>query len=461
MTQIETRTEVRNANIPLDLKELPQWANVCRKDGKKQPGYINGNEMKWGTRSNWYSFQKVSTLPDIEFILSPESGIVGIDCDGCVVDGVIDPLVQSWLTRSGTYGEISGSEKGLKFFLRASLPGHKKFRNVNVPWKTGDDNHAGIEVHTWQPFAITGNIVPGCPSVIVEAPEVLNEILARFAPPPKTKEKTAPAEKRNEWDFDSWVTRELDIIEQLSDGYLVHCPWASEHSTPGEIARIWTGPPHTFHCFHSHCADRKWRDVRLYFEPHAYDAPARLSLDKLLEDITRKQEIGADEGLSGLLAKIYEAIEKEDATALYDLAEGIALLPEIEQAKLTTTIREGMAKCKSFSMASLNRVIVQAKKTHEAEARAERIQANGGSAEYEKTDTGMIYYTEAGNPVWISNFVAEITADVTTDDGAEQTRSYDLLATIAGRRLTFSVPAKEFGKTDWVDEHLGGRARIK
>lgn len=54
------------------------------------------------------------------------------------------------------------------------------------------------------------------------------------------------------------------------------CPWIEQHSdrkkwdsalfqdAQGKI---------TFNCTHSHCKDRTWHDVRLYYEPNAYDRP--------------------------------------------------------------------------------------------------------------------------------------------------------------------------------------------
>ncbi len=263
---------VRNAQLPQELKDLPQWANLCRTSGKKQPAYFSGTEMKWGTPKNWYTFQQVSHLPDIMFILSPESGIVGVDCDGCVANGVIHPLVQDWIARTGTYVEFSQSGTGVKMLLRAHLPADfRKINNTNVPWRTSpEQEHIGIEIHTWQPFHLTGNIVPGCPSEIRESPEVLNDLLVRFAPHRKVRKSKGPEPKIPlTWDFDAWVRRYCEVIDALDDGYIIGCPWASEHTTMGDTARIWNGPPHTFHCFHSHCAGREWRDVRLFYEPDA------------------------------------------------------------------------------------------------------------------------------------------------------------------------------------------------
>src|SRR5260370_25324556 len=75
------------------------------------------------------------------------------------------------------------------FFFFSSRRRHTRFK---CDWSSDvcssdlyiNDPHVGIEVHTWQPFHLTGNTVDGCPSNISASPEVLNDILVRFAPRP-------------------------------------------------------------------------------------------------------------------------------------------------------------------------------------------------------------------------------------------------------------------------------------
>lgn len=63
------------------------------------------------------------------------------------------------------------------------------------------------------------------------------------------------------------------IEDKGGDTYhmLQACPWASEHGgadTPGDSAIIVQPDGRLgFKCFHSHCANRHWRDLRLHFEP--------------------------------------------------------------------------------------------------------------------------------------------------------------------------------------------------
>lgn len=266
----------RNAAIPSSLRNLHQWARWMKGSRDKMPANLDNSAMKWGTSANWLTFEQIADVAQIGIILVRENGIVPVDIDGCrnKETGEIHPLVQRWLDEAHTYAEISPSGTGIKFYLCGSLPaGIKEIKATDVPWRTSpDQEHVGIELYASRHFfTITGNIVPGCPSSINEAPVVLNELLVRFAPLPKVRNQPKGPEpsRIGTWDFDAWVRRYCDIIEVLPDGYIIRCPWEQEHSTPGDTARLWEGPPHTFHCFHAHCASRIWRDVRLAFEPDA------------------------------------------------------------------------------------------------------------------------------------------------------------------------------------------------
>jgi putative DNA primase/helicase len=258
--------------IPSELKNLHQWGRWVKGSRDKMPANLDGSAMKWSNQDNWLSFEEVVRYPQIGYFHTLESGIIGVDFDGCVdEDGTIHPLVLGWI--KGTYAEFSPSGKGIKAYFKGAIPNGKAVINNNVPW--GDPTeHTGIEIYAQKRFfTVTGNVVPGCPSEIAEAPDTINDILVHFAEAPKNREKASPEQviATSTWDLNSWVYRHLDVVERLDDGYVVTCPWSHEHTTPGDTARIWEGPPHTFYCFHAHCSGRSWKDVRLQYEPDAYD----------------------------------------------------------------------------------------------------------------------------------------------------------------------------------------------
>ncbi len=237
------------------------------------PAEIDGTTaMRWGDPRNWLRFDQVSPFDKIGWFPTPKAGILVVDLDGCrnKETGEIHPLCLRWIQQSRSYAEVSPSGTGVKFYLRGTLVNNKPLITRAVPWANPDDpdGHYGIEIYAEKHFiTVTGHILPGSPSEINATPEVLNDLLVRFSPAPKAR-KNGSAESADF--YESFVREQLEVVESLPDGDLIVCPWASSHSTPGDTARIWKDPPYTFHCFHAHCANRVWRDVRLFYDPDAY-----------------------------------------------------------------------------------------------------------------------------------------------------------------------------------------------
>jgi hypothetical protein len=61
----------------------------------------------------------------------------------------------------------------------------------------------------------------------------------------------------------------------------------------------------------------------------------------------------------------------------------------------------------------------------------------------------------------LANFAAEITADVTEDDGVEQRRSYDVEGQTGKRKHRFHLPLDEFAKPSWPQKYLGAKAIVE
>jgi hypothetical protein len=65
-------------------------------------------------------------------------------------------------------------------------------------------------------------------------------------------------------------------------------------------------------------------------------------------------------------------------------------------------------------------------------------------------------------PIQLTNFTAEITADVLRDDGAEQARVFEITAQLAGESVSHKgvVNAEEFDSLKWLNTILGARAVV-
>jgi hypothetical protein len=80
---------------------------------------------------------------------------------------------------------------------------------------------------------------------------------------------------------------------------------------------------------------------------------------------------------------------------------------------------------------------------------------------YEMTDDGIVWHKRTGDgavEVPLTNFPAEIVADVVIDDGVEQIREFMIEAKVNGREIAFSVSASEYAGMTWVTQHLGASA---
>jgi hypothetical protein len=161
----------------------------------------------------------------------------------------------------------------------------------------------------------------------------------------------------------------------------------------------------------------------------------------------------------GIKAKLLEIIEKQDLSdegidSFMNLAREAGRLDDSGQAKIEGAIKDKVSKHKMLSWQRFKKVMDESAKAHQAETlNLEDI------PKYRKTAAGMLLNTEDGG-VLISNFAAEIIADIKADDGAEITRLYELEAELAGRFFRFEVPAEKFEECRWKDREIGARAII-
>jgi hypothetical protein len=88
-----------------------------------------------------------------------------------------------------------------------------------------------------------------------------------------------------------------------------------------------------------------------------------------------------------------------------------------------------------------------------------------GALWYEATGTRLLRWERSengrlkGTPV--ANFTARIVSDIVVDDGSgEQRREFGVEAEVGGRRVSFTLPAAEFGRMAWVLDQLGPEAIV-
>ena len=167
---------------------------------------------------------------------------------------------------------------------------------------------------------------------------------------------------------------------------------------------------------------------------------------------------------------LMDAIEKQDVDAVYALADMVVMLTAQEQASIKSIIERNKKQLLGFSLSSYKDCLKEAKDTLKRKKAEEREKNNPhyDVAPYYKSEGSGMWMTiepTEKNPepddVKISNFTAEIVTDITLDDGAEKTRLYELDADLSGQLFNFELPVEDFPKCDWIDIHIGARARLE
>ena len=158
--------------IPQEPRALPQWCDYkldpllekgkpkivkgkCKKT--KVPYHPNGQKASSTAPATWTTFELAkAAYQDLEgvydgicFMLARDNGIVFIDLDNCIKDGVIDPWAVEIVNRFNSYTEKSQSGKGLHILIKGQKPG-PKCRTLKFP---------GIEIYDHaRQCCLTGNV---------------------------------------------------------------------------------------------------------------------------------------------------------------------------------------------------------------------------------------------------------------------------------------------------------------
>lgn len=158
------RSKVFVDNIPDELKQIKQW--VCWKYKKKMskgvekwtkpPCNVSGKIIDAQSSANWVNFDDAVAAYDrdnkiagVGLVLTAELGLVGIDLDDCIDDaGNLEPWAADIVRKIESYTEVSPSGKGLRIFVKGSLPGDSAGRKNDK-----------IEMYTSGRYlTITGNV---------------------------------------------------------------------------------------------------------------------------------------------------------------------------------------------------------------------------------------------------------------------------------------------------------------
>ena len=180
----------RLATIPHDLCERPQWVTWKYIDGRKVPfNGRTGQAAKSNDPATWATFDEACQAAQhrhhagIGYVLSADDPFVGIDLDDCIQDdNTIAPIAAAIIDTMHTYSEISPSGKGVKLWVRGTIPASVAAKPI------GD----GVKIEMYSTgrfFTVTGNQLGDTPAEIRTADDELRQLYERVQPAPTRKQE--------------------------------------------------------------------------------------------------------------------------------------------------------------------------------------------------------------------------------------------------------------------------------
>ena len=152
------------------------------------------------------------------------------------------------------------------------------------------------------------------------------------------KEEPQPYNNYNPREFDvpGWLSKHgLRYTEKSGDGYtkyiLDECPFNSNHTAPDSMVTVGSSGAIGFKCLHDSCNGKTWRDLRMKYEPDAYDKEQ--ADDERINAGWRHHIHNRD-----LDINYGEVIEETDAEPYYYTAKDIDNLPVEEDIYIRSGI---------------------------------------------------------------------------------------------------------------------------
>jgi putative DNA primase/helicase len=108
------------------LAKIPAW--VLAELPSKRPLSVTGAPASSTDPSTWSTYDDAfAAFVDgvgnaAGFVLNRDMGIVVIDLDHCIIDGIVEPWAQEIIDRIDSYTELSQSGEGIHIFALGKMP---------------------------------------------------------------------------------------------------------------------------------------------------------------------------------------------------------------------------------------------------------------------------------------------------------------------------------------------------
>ena len=156
---------------------------------------------------------------------------------------------------------------------------------------------------------------------------------------PEEPKKITYTKTESKFDLDSWIANhglQVDSVKSWKDTtkyILSECPFDSNHKAPDACIIKQADGAISFKCFHNSCTGHDWHELRLRYEPDAYD-------DKRAEDDAR-----IDAGWKTYMQYnrqredlTYQNAQEEDVKKMFETASDILAKPKEERVCIKTGI---------------------------------------------------------------------------------------------------------------------------
>ena len=128
---------------------------------------------------------------------------------------------------------------------------------------------------------------------------------------------------------------------QGGDKYILeHCPFDSNHKGKDAVIFQSNDGRIGFNCFHNSCSDKKWRDVRLLYEPDAYEK-RQMDYEKRIYAKSRVQ-------------KEYKKIQPKEGLPVFMTAQQILDTPKEEESFIRTGITDIDKKLRGLKIGAVS-----------------------------------------------------------------------------------------------------------
>nr|DAT10749.1 MAG TPA: dsDNA helicase [Caudoviricetes sp.] len=268
--------------IPSELQDLKQWCCyklVKQKSTEKLSKLPINPETKKGAKSNdpstWVDYDTAllyaNEYDGVGFFFTPP--YVGIDIDSVNLDK-IDTKTLEIINTLNSYTEVSVSGKGLHIIIRGSIPG-------------GVNRKGTLEMYQEARFfAMTGNILKGCPDEVYDRQQELEKIYKKYMEQPKIVMDYGVQDKRIV-NFNDLLKVKNEKFRKLYSGEFNEYPSQSEADLAfcSMVAYFTDG--------NAELIDKAVRESQLYREKwdkkHGADTYGNLTIKKALDGYKKRE----------------------------------------------------------------------------------------------------------------------------------------------------------------------------